>query len=72
MLHAVFDQLGELLPLGASVHVEALLADALGAARGLAALAAQPSCPLHAFLAQQRVLRLVAARGVAVRGLPLP
>lgn len=51
VLHAVLDQLRELLSLGAAVHVEALLADALGAARGLAALAAQTPRPLHAFLA---------------------
>lgn len=72
MLHAVLDELGQLLPLGAPVQVEALLADALGAAGRLGALAAQPARPLHALLAQQWVLRLVAARGVAVRRLVLP
>lgn len=61
--HAVADQLRQLLPLGASVEVEALLGDALCVvlagvpAHALPphALLAQPSCPLHALLPQQGV-----------------
>lgn len=40
MLHAVLHQFGELLSLGASVEVEALLVDAFGTAWGLSALSA--------------------------------
>lgn len=72
VLHAVFDQLRELLPLGAAVQVESLLRDALGAAPRLGVPAAQPPRPLHALLPQQRVLRLVAARRVPMGALLLP
>lgn len=49
MPHPVADQLGQLLPLGASVEVEALLSDALGLI-----FVQVPVAPLppHAFLAQ--------------------
>lgn len=66
MLHAVLDQLGQLLALGAPIQVEALLRDALGAAGELGVLPAQTAGPLHALLPQQRVLRLVAGGGVPV------
>lgn len=67
MLHTVFDELGELLALGAPVEAEALLADPLGRLAGvLVALPAEPPCPLHALAPQQRVLGLVAGTRVAV------
>lgn len=74
MLHTVFDKLRKLLPLGAPVQAEALLADPLGRLAGvLVALPAQPACPLHALAAQQRVLGLVAgARVPVVAGLDAP
>ena len=67
--HAVADQLGQLLPLGASVQVEALLGDALGVVPArvpahplpLAASLAEPPGPLHALLPQQGVIGLVVA-----------
>lgn len=69
MPHAVADQLGELLPLGAPVEVEALLGDALGVVLARVPAAslppraplAQAPGPLHALLPQQRVIRLVIA-----------
>lgn len=72
--HAVADQLGQLLPLGASVEVQALLSDALGVVFGgvpagplpPGAFFTQTSCPLHALLPQQRGIRLL----VAARLLP--
>lgn len=74
VLHTVFDKLGELLPLGAPVQAEALLADPLGRLAGvLVALPAQPASPLHALAPQQRMLRLVAgARVPVVAGLDAP
>lgn len=72
MLHAVLHQLGQLLPLRATVQVEALLRDALGAAGRLGALPAEAPRPLHALLPQQRVLRLVTGGGVPVGRLLLP
>lgn len=74
MLHAVLDELGKLLPLGAAVEAEALLADPLGRlARVLVALPAEAPGPLHALAPQQRVLGLVAGAGVpVVAGLDAP
>lgn len=72
MLHAILDQLGQLLPLGASVQVESLLRDTLRSAGRFGGLPAQPPRPLHALLPQQRVLRLVARGGVPVSRLLLP
>jgi len=74
VLHTVFDELGKLLPLGAPVQAEALLADPLGRLAGvLVALPAQPARPLHALAPQQRVLGLVAgARVPVVAGLDAP
>lgn len=67
VLHAVFDQLRQLLPLRAPVQAEALLADPLGRLAGvLVALPAQPARPLHALAPQQRVLGLVAGARVPV------
>lgn len=72
--HAVADELGQLLPLGAAVEVEALLGDALGVVlAGVPvhslpphAFLTQPPRPLHALLPQQRVIGLlIAARLVA-------
>lgn len=72
VLHAILDQLRQLLSLGASVQVESLLRDALCSAGRFGALPAQPPRPLHALLPQQRVLRLVARGGVSVGRLLLP
>lgn len=63
--HSIADQLGQLLPFGAAVEVEALLGDALGVvlagvpvhALPPDALLAQSSGPLHALLPQEGVLR---------------
>lgn len=67
VLHAVLDELGQLLPLGAAVQAEPLLADPLGCLAGvLVALPAQPACPLHALAPQQRVLGLVTGARVPV------
>lgn len=74
MPHAVADEFGQLLPLGAPVEVEALLGDALGVVlAGVPvhslpphAFLTQPPRPLHALLPQQGVIGLlVAARLVA-------
>lgn len=70
--HAVADQLGQLLPLGAPVEVQALLSDALGVVFGgvpagplpPGAFFTQTSCPLHALLPQQRGIRLLVAAGL--------
>lgn len=64
VLHAVFDQLGQLLALGAPVEVVSLLRYALCPAPWLVALPAQPPRPLHALLPQQGVVRLVTGGGV--------
>lgn len=73
MLHAILDELRQLLPLGASVQVESLLRDTLGPAGRFDVLPAQPPPrPLHALLPQQRVLGLVARGGVSVGRLLLP
>ena len=72
VLHAILDQLRQLLSLRASVQVQSLLRDTLRSARRFGALPAQPPCPLHALLPQQRVLRLVARGGVSVGRLLLP
>lgn len=69
--HAVADQLGQLLPLGAPVEVQALLSNALGvvfggvpAGRLPPAFLTQASGPLHALLPQQRMIRLLGAAGL--------
>lgn len=69
--HAVADQLGQLLPLGAPVEVQALLSNALGVVFGGVpagplppASFTQASGPLHALLPQQRVVRLLRAAGL--------
>jgi len=72
VLHAVLDQLVQLLALRPPVQVEPLLWDAIGPAGRLGGLPAEPPRPLHALLPQQRVLRLVAGGGVPVGLLLLP
>lgn len=72
VLHAVLDQLGELLALRTPAQAEPLLAGPLGGRGrlpwGPAALAAQLPGPLQALAPQQRVLRRVAATRVAAVG----
>lgn len=72
VLHAILDQLGQLLTLGASVQVESLLRDALCSTWRFDVLPAESPCPLHALLPQQRVFRLVARGRVPVGRLLLP
>lgn len=72
MLHAILHQLRQFLSLRASVQVKSLLRDALSSAGQFGVLPAEPPCPLHALLPQQRVLRRVTHGGVPVRRLLLP